>query len=104
MSAPLTRMVTLLCLWRLLKVTSGLFVFSASWGHSNTPDKNGFTLAHAAAHSGHEKAVKLLRKLQSDFGTPIELARQRGQTEVAEKPIKYTSQCARCEKKATAIV
>jgi ankyrin repeat protein len=75
----------------------------------NTPDHDGgCTPVLAAAGNGHKKDVKLLHKLgtnineESNCGTPIELAQQEGHPEVAEKLIKYTSQCQCCGKKATA--
>jgi hypothetical protein len=76
----------------------------------NTPKNNGITPVCVAAHFGHEKVVKLLRKLGADmneeskYGTPLDQAQLRGHAAVAEKLIRYTSQCACCQKKASATV
>jgi ankyrin repeat protein len=66
---------------------------------------------HAAAYNGHDKAVKLLRKLGANMnvksaacGIAVEVAQDSGHDAVAETLVRYTSQCARCQKKATATV
>jgi hypothetical protein len=64
----------------------------------------------AAAYQGHQKVVKLLRKLGanmnegSGFGTPVDAAGATGEHAMAEKLIRYNSQCACCAKQATATV
>jgi ankyrin repeat protein len=78
----------------------------------NTPSKEGVSPVFAAAANGHEKAVKLLRKLGADLnakpsaalGTPLVQALLKGYVAVAEKLIKYTSQCACCQKQASVTV
>jgi ankyrin repeat protein len=76
----------------------------------NARDKDGRTPVMMTAAEGHEKVVKLLRKLGADmnkestFGTPEEIARGQGHTAMAEKLVKYTSQCQFCQKKASVTV
>jgi ankyrin repeat protein len=76
----------------------------------NAPDKGDQTPVCVAAHYGHGNVVRLLRNLgadmgaESDFGTPADAARREGHVAVAEKLTSYTSQCACCQKKASATV
>jgi ankyrin repeat protein len=72
----------------------------------NTPSKDGATPVCIAAQFGHDKAVKLLRKLGVDMneGIPLIQAMLVGHTAVAAKLVRYTLQCACCQKKATATV
>jgi cytohesin len=76
----------------------------------NAGDKQDRTPVYTAALRGNQKVVKLLNKLGADlnekskFGTPLVQARLRGHNAVAEKLIRYTSQCACCSKQARATV
>jgi hypothetical protein len=72
----------------------------------NTRDKHGYTPVFAMDYHGQEKVVKLLRKLGADinevskYGTPLDQAQLGGHTGVAEKLIRYTSQCQCCLQEA----
>jgi hypothetical protein len=86
-------------------------VFCGLGADINAAAKNAVSPAHIAADRGHEKVVKLLRKLGAKMdadtalhGTPLTQALLKGNDAMAEKLMRDTSQCACCQQKATATV
>jgi uncharacterized protein len=78
----------------------------------NAADKiTGIIPVCVAAHFGHEKVVKLLHKLGADMNeeskldcSPAAAARVMGHDAVTERLVRYTSQCACCQTKASVTV
>jgi ankyrin repeat protein len=111
MSTTLTRVALLLCAAAYYGHVEAIRALCELGADINAAHKDGVTPVFGAAARGHEKAVKLLRKLGADmnkesveYGTPLDQAVQQGHYTVAEKLIRYTSQCACCQKQATATV
>jgi hypothetical protein len=73
----------------------------------NLPNNEGCSPLLIAARNGDQDKVKLLHKLGADmneesrFGSPAELAGSAGHPALAEKLVRYTSQCACCQKQGT---
>jgi hypothetical protein len=76
----------------------------------NALAQGGCTPVHVVTEVRHEKVMKLLRKLGAKMdvvsvgGTPVAISREMGHDAMAEKLTRYTSECACCQKQATATV
>jgi hypothetical protein len=93
-STPPTKMATLLCEAAENGHAEAIRAFHELGADIDAADQDGRTPLHAAA-------VKLLRKLganmnakSAEYGTPVDVAREMGRNAVAEKLVRYTSQCA----------